>query len=257
MIARALRSRGLAQREGLAQRSFPFLAILLVGFLLFTLGSPRHWWWFAAAVLLALAAAVSAVVAPWERLPEVAAVAPAVLTVGSVVLLREGQGGGASGFGALFLVPTLWVACYGTRAQLVVVLAAVVLAFWLPISVVGGSSYPASQWRGGGLLVLVVAFFSVVIQQLIEILLAEQARRLVAEQELREARAYEIHDDVVQDLTAAQLALAVDDRARAVAAIERALMGAQSIVGELLAAREPAAPGSLVREPRVTHTEKR
>jgi hypothetical protein len=156
----------------------------------------------------------------------VLAVTPAVLVVGSVVLLRQGQGGGASGFGALFLVPTLWVACYGTRAQLIVVLTAVVVAFWLPIAVIGGHSYPASQWRGGGLLVLVVAFIGVVIQQLIGTLLA---------------------DDVVQDLTAAQLALAINDRPRAAAAIDRALKVAQAIVGDLLATHAPATPGSLVR----------
>jgi hypothetical protein len=201
-------------------------------------------------VALALAGCALAARAPWRRLPEVLAVAPAVLVVVSIALLREAQGGGASGFGALFMVPTLWVACYGNRAQLVAVLAAVILAFWLPIALVGGSSYPTSQWRGGGLLVLVVAFIGVVIQELIRGLLGEQARRLQAEQELREARAYEIHDDVVQDLAAAQLALALGDRERAVAAIERAMNVAQAIVSDLLATRAPVTPGSLVRRPR-------
>lgn len=248
MIAAALRSRDMSQTAGLALRSSPFLAILLVGFLLFTVGSPRHWWWFVAALAVTVAACALAVAAPWDRLPEILAVTPAVLVVGSIALLREGQGGGASGFGALFLVPTLWVACYGTRAQLAVVLVAVVLAFWLPIELIGGSSYPTSQWRGGGLLVLVVAFFGIVIQQLIGTLLDEEARRIQAERQLHEARAYEIHDDVVQDLTAAQLALALNDQARAVAAVERALQGAQTIVGDLLSSGPPATPGSFVRD---------
>jgi signal transduction histidine kinase len=247
MIAVAVRARDSSGTPALALRSSPFLGILLVGFLLFTIGSPRHWWWFAAAASLVVGACATAVWARWDRFPEVLAVTPAVLVVGSVVLLRQGQGGGASGFGALFLVPTLWVACYGTRAQLIVVLTAVVVAFWLPIAVIGGHSYPASQWRGGGLLVLVVAFIGVVIQQLIGTLLAEQSRRLEAERALREARAYEIHDDVVQDLTAAQLALAINDRPRAAAAIDRALKVAQAIVGDLLATHAPATPGSLVR----------
>src|SRR5207248_1450383 len=170
---------------------------------------------FVAAGAVTAAACALAALAPWDRLPEILAVTPAILVVGSIVLLRQGQGGGASGFGALFLVPTLWVACYGTRAQLTAVLVAIVLAFWLPIAVIGGSSYPTSQWRGGGLLVLVVAFFGIVIQQLIGTLLDEEARRIQAEQRLQEARAYEIHDDVVQDLTAAQLALALNDQPRA------------------------------------------
>jgi signal transduction histidine kinase len=235
---------------GLALRSSPFLAILALGFLLFAVGSPRHWWWFAAAVAVALAACALAFWTPWGRFPQVLSVAPAVLVVVSIAFLRQGQGGGASGFGALFLVPTLWAACYGTRSQLVIVLAAVILAFWLPILVLGGSSYPTSQWRGGGLLVLVVAFIGILIQELIGRLLTEQAGRLRAERDLRQARAYEIHDDVVQDLTAAQLALALDDRPQAAAAIERALVVAQAIVADLLAARAPATPGSLVRRKR-------
>jgi signal transduction histidine kinase len=245
MIA-ALRA---GNRSGLALRSSPFLALLLTGFVLFTVGSPRHWWWFAASLAVTVLACVLAIVVPWERLPEVTAATPAVLVVLSIALLRQAQGGGASGFGALFLVPVLWIACYGTRQQLLVVLAAVVVAFWLPIIVIGGHEYPTSQWRGGGLLVLAVAFVGLLIQQLISSLLAEHARRLEAEQALRETRAYEIHDDVVQDLTAAQLALSLDDRTRAGAAIERALRGAQAIVGELLATREPTQPGSLVRHP--------
>jgi signal transduction histidine kinase len=238
-----------ALRTPLAIRSSPFVALLLIGFLLFTVGSPRHWWWFAAALGVTVLACVLAATVPWETFPQVAAATPAVLVVLAVAFLRQAQGGGASGFGALFLVPVLWIACYGTRQQLLVVLAAVVVAFWLPIIVIGGSEYPSSQWRGGGLLVLAVAFVGVLIQQLISSLLAEHSRRLDAERALRETRAYEIHDDVVQDLTAAQLALALDDRTRARAAIERALQGAQAIVADLLATREPAQPGSLVRNP--------
>jgi len=96
---------------------------------------------------------------------------------------------------------------------------------------------------------MIVGLLRLVIQHLIASLLAEQTRRLEAEQRLREAGAYEIHDDVVQDLTVAQLALALNDRARAAHAIDRALHVAQTLVSDLLPTRPHATPGSLVRQP--------
>src|SRR5207248_3279974 len=128
----------------------------------------------------------------------------------------------------------LWVACYGTRAQLVLLLAAVAAAYWVPIVVVGGPAYPALQWRAGGLFTIVAGLFGVVIQDLIASLLLEQKRRENAERQLRSAQAYDLHDDVVQNLTVAQLSLSRDDSAGAETAVRRALAGAQQVVSELL-----------------------
>jgi signal transduction histidine kinase len=247
-VIAALRTKEPYRRQGLARRSAPFLALIVLGFVLFLAGSPRHWWYFAAACAVVVIACALAVALPWNRLPAIAAVLPPLLVVLAIALLREGQGGSLSGYGALFLIPTLWMACYGTRVQLVVILVVVVLAFWLPILFVGSPSYPSSQWRSGGLLVLVVGLFSLVIQRLIAGLLDEEARRLAAEQRLREAGAYEIHDDVVQNLTVAQLALAVDDPPRAARAVAEALQVSQQIVGNLLQGRHTS-PGGLVRHP--------
>jgi signal transduction histidine kinase len=236
-------------REGLARRGAPFVGILLLGFVLFLTQSPRHWPYYAASVLVAAAAIAAAWVLPWERLPEIASVLPPLAIVVSIVLLREGQGGSLSGYGALFLLPTIWVACYGTRKQLLIVLAAVLCAFWLPIVLIGAPSYPSSQWRGGGLLVLIVGLFGLFVQQLLVDLTGEQERRVDAERLLRQSSAYELHDDVVQNLTVAQLALAMGDVERARAAITEALDVGQGIVSNLLAAHPPQ-PGSFVRRKR-------
>jgi len=231
---------------GLARRGAPFVAILLIGFVLFLTGTPRHWGYFAAAAVVAALALASGALAPWERLPGIAAVAVPLAIVLSIALLREGQGGSLSGYGALFLLPTLWVACYGDRTQLLIVLAAMLVAYWLPIVVIGAPYYPSSQWRGGGLLVLIVGLFGLTIQQLLFDLGAEEGLRADAERRLREASAYELHDDVVQNLTVAQLALAVGDGERAQSAVGNALKVGQGIVESLLST-QTLEPGSLVR----------
>jgi signal transduction histidine kinase len=255
-VIESLRTKEAYRRQGLARRSAPFVGLIVLGFVLFLAGSPRHWWWFLAACAVFVVACCLAVFLPWRRLPAIAAVLPPLLVVLAIALLRQGQGGSLSGYGALFLIPTLWMACYGTFVQLVVILVTVVLAFWLPIVLVGSPSYPSSQWRGGGLLVLIVGLFGFVIQRLIAGLLDEEAGRLAAEQRLREAGAYEIHDDVVQNLTVAQLALAVDDPPRAARAVDEALRVAQGIVGNLLQGRH-SEPGGLVRHPQPTEEARR
>jgi signal transduction histidine kinase len=245
----ALRTKEPFTRPGLERRGGPFVVLLAVGFVLFLFGTPRDWAYFVAALAVATAACAAAVLVPWERLPQIATIVPPLAVVLAIALLREGQGGSLSGYGALFLVPTLWVACYGTRLQLALVLAGVLVAFWLPIVVIGEPSYPTSQWRGGGLLVVIVGFFGFVIQQLLDNLLDEEKRRFDAERRLREASAYELHDDVVQNLAVAQLAIRLDDPDRAKDAVDRALEVAQQIVALLLSSRPGAVtPGSFVRE---------
>jgi hypothetical protein len=67
------------------------------------------------------------------------------------------------------------------------------------------------------------------------------------EPRLRQTSAYELHDDVVQNLTVAQLALALKEPAKAAGAIDRALQVAQHIVNLLLSSRVPNEPGSFIR----------
>ena len=120
-------------------------------------------------------------------------------------------------------------------------LVAVLTAFWLPIVLEGAPHYPSSQWRSGGLLVLIVGMSGLAIQQLLIELAREEDRRAVAELQLRKISAYELHDDVVQNLTVAQLAIALGDGDRARSAIAKALEVGQQIVENLLAAEAPKA----------------
>jgi signal transduction histidine kinase len=235
-------------RVGLVRRGTPFVAMMLLGFLLFAVNGPRDWWYFLAAAVLFAAACLLAALAPWSRLPSIVGVVPPIALLATVALLREGHGGTLSGFGALFLISILWVACYGTRGQLGILLIALAAAYWVPIVIVGAPEYPSFQWRAGGLFVIVAGLFGIVIQDLIESLRREQRRREDVERELGNAQAYELHDDVVQNLTVAQLSLSRDDRDGAASALGRALVGAQQVVSELLDRTNPdARPGTLVR----------
>ena len=87
----ALHSRQPFVRAGLARRSAPFLALLVLGFALFSVGSPRQWWYFAAALAVAVTACLLALLVPWTRLPDGVVVVAPLLCVGSVALLRKGQ----------------------------------------------------------------------------------------------------------------------------------------------------------------------
>jgi signal transduction histidine kinase len=218
-----------------------FLGLLVVGFVLFVLQTPRDWPYFIAAVGITALACVALAYGKWFEPNRIAAVLPPLAVVLAIALLREGQGGSLSGFAALYLLPVLWVAFFGTRATLGVVLVAVLTAFWLPIVLEGAPHYPSSQWRSGGLLVVIVGMSGLAIQQLLIELAREEERRALAELQLRKISAYELHDDVVQNLTVAQLAIALGDGDRARSAVAKALEVGQQIVENLLATEAPRA----------------
>ena len=75
--------------------------------------------------------------ADWSKLPRIAAIGVAYSYLLSVVLLREGSGGGRSGFAVLFMLPVLWVALYGERWEVVATVAGVAVAMAAPIVFIG------------------------------------------------------------------------------------------------------------------------
>ena len=232
-----------------------FLGLLVVGFVLFVFQTPRDWPYFIAAVGIAALACAALAYGKWFEPNRIAAVLPPLAVVLAIALLREGQGGSLSGFGALYLLPVLWVAFFGTRTTLGIVLAAVLAAFWLPIVLEGAPHYPSSQWRSGGLLVLIVWMSGLAIQQLLIELAQEEERRALAELQLRKISAYELHDDVVQNLTVAQLAIALGEGDRARDAVAKALEVGQQIVENLLATEVPRAGRYVMRRSESEGTE--
>lgn len=246
----ALRDRRPFRRRGLVLRTAIFPLALALAFVLYPFGDQTYDVRFAIAAAVAAAFMPVVILTPWERLPQAAQLVPPLLFLLSVALLRDAHAGGASGYAPFVLIAVLWLALYGTRAELAAGVVAAGLALAVPILIVGGPAYPPGEWRRVAGIVAVGAALGYIVQSLLGRLLSEIAAHEETERRLREAEAYELHDDVVQNLTVARLALSLDDREGADAAIGEALTRVQRIVARLLAGSRgggAVTPGSLVR----------
>lgn len=65
----------------------------------------------------------------------------------AVALLRHAEGGAASGFSPLLLLPLFWVALTEDRLELLLLLAGMVAMFTAPILLFGAPTYPDTEWR--------------------------------------------------------------------------------------------------------------
>lgn len=94
-------------------------------------------------MLLAIATGLALSIA---RVPAWLDVVPPLLAVVAVAILRHGAGGASSGLAPLFGLPIIWVALYGSRAQIVLTWLASSAAVLFPIAAFGPPRYPASEW---------------------------------------------------------------------------------------------------------------
>src|SRR5918999_1976451 len=90
---------------------------------------------------------VASVFVPWEKLPAGAQALPPLAYFLVVGLLRHAEGGAASGYSTLVLLPILWLALYGSRGQLALALVIMFVMLAVPIVVFGEPLYPPSEWR--------------------------------------------------------------------------------------------------------------
>lgn len=101
---------------------------------------------WAAAVLTGAIITLAALLR-WPRQSGWVNVVPPLMYVVVVALLRHGAGGSESGYSPLLLLPVTAMALYGTRAQLLLVLATSAAILAVPIIVQGAPLYPVSEWR--------------------------------------------------------------------------------------------------------------
>ena len=122
--------------------------------------------------LFGLACALAVALLVLGSLPSVRASQPAQLWLaltylGIVALMRGATNGPVPGFAPLLILPAIWLALYGSRRQLLILLGAIVLTLVLPWALIGGAQYPASTPRSAVLILTVAAIAGLTIQGLL------------------------------------------------------------------------------------------
>ena len=155
-------------RQGLTERVLPFAGTTLLAFALVPL-PPAESRPLALALAASLTAAIliAAFLAPWDRLPAWVQALPPLAYLPVVALLRDAEGGGASGYAPLVLLPAIWLALYRSKAELAIAIALTALSLSLPILLIGAPLYPASEWRRMFLLVIIAGIVGVTVQRLV------------------------------------------------------------------------------------------
>jgi diguanylate cyclase (GGDEF)-like protein len=147
-------------------------------------------------VVVLLAAGLSALIvaavalAPWHRLPRFAETVPPLAYFVVIALLRESQGGSASGYSALAMLPVFWLALYGTRSQLAIGIAGLASMFLAPLLLLGAPEYPPSEWRRAFLWICVAPIVGYTVQALVAELRSRAEDAARSENETRRTLAY-------------------------------------------------------------------
>jgi PAS domain S-box-containing protein len=84
---------------------------------------------------------------PWERLPDWAWLIIPIGYIAVIAIIRDAQGGSASGLVVVYLLPIVWLSLYGRRLHLLVGLFCLDLALLFPLLIVGAPKYPPLEWR--------------------------------------------------------------------------------------------------------------
>jgi diguanylate cyclase (GGDEF)-like protein len=160
--------------NSVARRLVPYAATVALAFVLLALERPSSPGEVAAAGVLALFAVAMSVL-PWASAPLGARLAPWMVFLVAVFLMRDASDGSASGIGVLALLPICWLALYGSRTELVLGIVAVA-AFWaLPVLLIGGVGYPDAQLRTALIYVAVAGLVGMTVQPLVAALAANAA----------------------------------------------------------------------------------
>ncbi|MCB0866548.1 MAG: diguanylate cyclase [Solirubrobacterales bacterium] len=133
------------------------------------------------AIVLTVATGIGVVMAPWQRLSRAWRYIPPLAYLLVVALVREAAEGSGYVFVPLILLPVLWVALHGTRAELAAMLLAALAALAVPEALF---DHPM---RDSGLIALVVALAALMgfaIQSLVRSLIVGEAAARSSERAL-------------------------------------------------------------------------
>jgi diguanylate cyclase (GGDEF)-like protein len=145
----------------------PFAAVQLLAFASVSGEANVGWGEFWAALALTLLAVAAAVLPTIGAYAGAAQLRSALVLLLAAALLRHASGGASSGVSVLALLPVFWVALHGSRAHLIVVLAAVGAFFALPVVLLDPAAYPLVGLRSGFLYVAAGAIVGLTAQRLV------------------------------------------------------------------------------------------
>jgi prepilin signal peptidase PulO-like enzyme (type II secretory pathway) len=243
-----MRSTAFFEHESRLLRVAPFAAAIAVAVVLFPFGTEvKVDAELALAGVLAAATVAAAAILPWELASTAVCLAPVLLYLATLAVLRDVHGGVDSGYSPLVLVPVVWTAMFNGLPLVATAVFCAGLAVALPTALGDETLYPDSDIRRAVVIALLGALIGWLVHRLVSLVNSEMNRRERAEQRLARLRASQIHDDIVQNLTAAQLALALDRGEAVEDGVNRALVSAREVVAELMHEADPVKPGTLRR----------
>lgn len=182
-------------REGLVARIWPFAAVAVLGVGVVAI-APTDSPTLVAGGLLVAATIVMSWLVPWDRLPPALEIVPPLLFVLAVAFLRHADGGAASSLITLQALPIIWVALFGSRRQVAVIIAAEAVAIVTPGILIGGAAYPPDEWRHVAINLAIGALVGFTVQGLTRQIRGHvrDARGRASALETQEARLRAIHE---------------------------------------------------------------
>jgi len=149
-------------------RLAPFIVAGFVPFLVLgAVGSGFGDWQVQLAALICAGVIASVPLVPWERLPSWTQMVPILAIYPVIALLRDAAGAKAAVFEPLVIVPLALVAIYGTRADLLVTVAALAATIALPPLLIDDPAYGDEQIVRAVLASVVAATTGIAVQSLV------------------------------------------------------------------------------------------
>jgi len=161
---------------GVLLRASPFVGIALLAFALAPLPPRVDSGKMNVALALTGCILLLGARAPWGRLPGWAQALPPFAYLAVVALLRDAEGGAASGVSSLMMIPVFWLALYGSRRQLGVTIVGVAAVFLIPVYA-DPTHYPATEWERAILWIGIACVVGYSVQDLVK-RIRDQAEKL-------------------------------------------------------------------------------
>ena len=141
------------------------------------------------------------------RMPRVLRLALPGACLVAVALLRWSAGGQLSGYGPLFMLPVLWVALYGSSAELAAALMVLVATLLTSASLVGAGAFAPAELRRTLLVVAVASFTGISVHRLVS---AVRAKAMALREQTAALRDAERRARSARDLFAGVLRAATE-----------------------------------------------